>query len=88
MIPSSQSQPLEWSMARRTIRDIDLNDSQMGENDPSHLWRLRRNLLDLLRTTVNDVGDEVLSAMIIEEFTLPDSPFSSFVSAYVESFRR
>jgi uncharacterized protein (TIGR02646 family) len=32
--PAEQLDPVEWSMARRTIRDIDLNDSELGENDP------------------------------------------------------
>ena len=84
MMPSGQLSPTEWSKARRTIRDIDLNDSSLGENDPNHLWRLRRAQLDMLRTAVNDADDDNLAPLIIREFTLPDSAFSSYVSAYVE----
>ena len=83
--PSAQLPPDEWSMARRTIRDIDLNDSNLGENDPNHLWRLRRAQLDLLTTAVNDVSDDTLLVLLIQELILPDSPFSSFVLAYVET---
>ena len=82
-MPSNRLKYLEWSMARRTIRDIDLNDSNLGENDPNHLWRLRRNHLDLLRMAVNDERDDDLAVAIIREFALPDSPFSSFILAYV-----
>ena len=85
MTPSDQLPPIEWSMARRTIRDIDLNDSQLGENDPNHLWRLRRTQLDMLRIAVNNEEDDNLVVLIIREFMLPDSPFSSFILAYVES---
>ena len=83
LMPSGQLPPIEWSMARRTIRDVDLNDSGIGENEPNHLWRLRRAHLDLLRTAVNDVEDDGLAATIVREFTLPVSPFSSFIIAYV-----
>lgn len=85
IMPLGQLPPIEWSMARRTIRDIDLNDRQLGENDPKHLWRLRRAHLDLLREAVNAEDDDVLALLIIREFILPDSPFSSFVLAYVET---
>ena len=70
-------------MARRTIRDVDLNDSQLGENDPNHLWRLRRAHLDILREAINAEEDDELAILIIREFTLSDSPFSSFILAYV-----
>ncbi len=83
IMPSAQLPRIEWSTARRTIRDIDLNDRNLGENDPNHLWRLRRAYLDLLRTAINNVQDDVLAAVIIRDFTLSDSPFSSFILAYV-----
>ena len=85
ILPSSRLPPLQWSMARRTIRDIDLNDSQLGENDPNHLWRLRRAQLDMMRTAVNAAEDDNLAILLVQEFTLPDSPFSSFMVAYVET---
>ena len=83
IMPSVQLSSVEWSVARRTIRDIDLNDSRLGENDPNHLWRQRRAQLDFLREAANAQEDDELTAMIVQDFMLPDSPFSSFVHAYV-----
>ena len=83
IMPSDQLSSIEWSVARRTITDIDLNDSQFVENDPNHLWRQRRAQLDLLREAANAQEDDGLAAMIIQDLMLPDSPFSSFVRAYV-----
>ena len=70
-------------MARRTIRDTDLNNRGLGENGPNHLWRLRQAYLDLLKIAVNEQEGDSLAALIIREFMLPDSPSSSFISAYV-----
>ena len=85
MMPSVQLSSIEWSVARRTIRDIDLNDSRLGENDPNHLWRQRRAQLDILREAANAQEDDELAAMIIQDLMLPNSPFSSFVQAYVRT---
>lgn len=85
IMPSDQLSSIEWSVARRTITDIDLNDSQLGENDPNHLWRQRRAQLDLLREATIAHDDDDLAAMIVEDLMLPDSPFSSFVQAYVRT---
>ena len=81
--PAKRLPPIEWSMARRAIRDIDLNDSELGENDPNHLWRLRRAQLALLQETINGEDDDSLADLAIREFMLPDSPFSAFITAYV-----
>ena len=83
ILPSAQLSSIEWSVARRTIRDIDLNDSRLGENDPNHLWRQRQAQLDLLREAANSQEEDELVAMIVQDLMLPDSPFSSFVRAYV-----
>ena len=83
IMPSVQLSSIEWSLARRTISDIDLNDSQLGENDSNHLWRQRRAQLDFLREAANAQEEEELVAMIVQEFMMPDNPFSSFVHAYV-----
>ncbi len=83
IMPDEQLMPPEWSVARRTIRDIDLNDSGLGENSPNHLWRLRRNQLDLLRQTINAEGNDDFVVLVMREFTLPDSPFSGFISGYL-----
>lgn len=83
IMPSGQLAPNEWSMARRTILDIDLNDSKLGENEPNHLWRLRRAQLALLQESINAEDDDSLADLAIREFMLPDSPFSAFIIAYV-----
>ena len=83
-LPSAQLDTMEWSIARRTIRDIDLNDSKLGENDLGHLWNLRvrqRRLLARWLDTLDDFDEKV---NIMLEFMLPDKPFSSFIAAYVK----
>ena len=54
IFPSAQLDRMEWSMARRTIRDIDLNDSGLGENDERHLWNRRLYQYDLLIARIMD----------------------------------
>ena len=83
MLPSSELGRVEWSMARRTIRDVDLNDSTLGENDESHLWNLRRRQRALLIERINRLEDFDAKLNIMLEFMLPDKPFSSFIRAYV-----
>ena len=75
----------EWSMARRTIYDIDLNDELSGRDpyDPEHLSNKRRYHLYLFIEQVNSYPD--LSYQIMQEATLPEKPFSTFVSAYLSS---
>ena len=70
-------------MARRTIRDVDLNDSGLGPNDESHLWNLRRLQRTLLIERINGLDDFDAKLNIMLEFMLPDKPFSSFIRAYV-----
>lgn len=84
MSPSAQLDPLEWSMARRTIRDVDLNDSELGENDESHLWNRRLEQRALLVERINGLDDFDAKVNIMLEFMLPDKPFSSFIAAYVK----
>ena len=69
-------------MARRTIRDIDLNDSTLGEYDPRHLWNRRLHQRDLLIERLNSLDDFDLKVRTLFEFTLPDKPFSAFIFAY------
>ena len=83
MLPSAQLDGTGWSMARRTIRDVDLNDSGLGENDESHLWNLRRRQRALLIERINGLDDFDAKLNIMLEFMLPDKPFSSFIRAYV-----
>ena len=83
--PVDHLSDVEWSMARRTIDDIDLNDELTGRDpyDPDHLFNQRRYHLYLFLERVSSYPD--LSYQIMQEATLPDKPFSSFVSAYLAS---
>ncbi len=87
IIPAHGLEDREWSMALRTIRDIDLNDSKLGETDPAHLLNLRRNqrgLLDILIRELNARGYAESEALeVIQEFAQPDRPFSSFIRTYL-----
>ena len=80
--PAEQLSDEEWSMARRTIVDIDLNDANLGENALGHLRNLRRNQLKLIMQKLNAVQDPFLKLRLAREFVLPDKPYSSFVAAY------
>lgn len=84
ILPAPQLDSLEWSMARRTIRDVDLNDGGLGENDESHLWNRRLEQRALLIERINGLADFDAKVNIMLEFMLPDKPFSSFISAYIK----
>ena len=72
-------------MALKTIRDIDLNDCCLGENDPGHLLNRRLMQRDLLFESLNELGDFKAQAQIMRDFTRPDQPYSTFIAAYVIS---
>lgn len=77
----------EWSMALRTILDIDLNDSSgnsPGENEPTHLRNRRLNHLNLLANQLIRIDDIAAQISIVRQFTMPDKPYSSFVAAWVD----
>ena len=82
--PAVQLDDVGWSMARRTIGDIDLNDelSERETYDPDHLFNQRRYHLYLLIEQINTHPD--LSYQVMQEATLPDKPFSSYISAYLK----
>ena len=81
--PADQIADFEWSMAHRTIDDIDLNDDLSGREayDPDHLLNQRRYLLYLLIEQIN--AEPTLLYQAMRTATLPDKPFSSFISAYL-----
>ena len=72
----------EWSMARRTIRDVDLNDSRRGENDPGHLLNRRRRQRRLLEQRLSSLSNPIQMVEVAIEFTQPGTPFSSYVAAF------
>ena len=81
--PEEQLDPVEWSIARRTIRDINLNDSELGENDSNHLCNQRRYRLYLLQQGLDSLEDFDLKVRMMFEFMLPDKPFSGSIFAYL-----
>ena len=81
--PSEQLDRMGWSMARRTIGDIDLNDSYSGDNEPGHLWNRRLRQRDLLLQGLNDLEEFDAKVRMMFEFMLPNKPFSGFIAAYV-----
>ena len=81
--PSERLDSAEWSKARRTIFDIDLNDQDLSENDEGHLWNRRILQRDLLLRNLNAVDDFDTRVNIFFEFMGPDKPFSGFIFAYV-----
>ena len=62
---------LEWSLARRTIRDIDLNDSELGENDPNHLMFQRRDELDQLIQRLSGLQDPEQQVVAVRDASRP-----------------
>lgn len=89
LIPSGVIEPhdglddAEWSNARRTIADIDLNDSYLGPYDERHLCNRRRRQVRRLTHRLKHLNTFEEQFNLMREFTLPGKPFSSFVSAYI-----
>ena len=81
--PAEQLDPVEWSMAFKTIRDIDLNDWRLGENDPGNLLKQRRDQLNWLFEELNKLPDTEMQLWLMREFSQADKPFSSFISAWL-----
>ena len=82
MVPVEQLDDLEWSTARRTIRDVDLNDSRRGQNDPGHLLNRRRRQRRMVEQRLSGISDPVQMVELAIEFTKPGRPFSSYVAAF------
>ena len=84
--PSDKIGSEDWSIARRTIRDIDLNDSIQADNDPGNLHNLRRYRLYLMIEALMAASEDPnLTNRIISDSLSPRSPFSSYIAAYVNS---
>ena len=82
IVPAESVDDHMWSTAFRTIRDIDLNDSSRGENDPNHLWNRRMGWLHRLLAELEALDDFDSFMELMYAFMRPDQPFSGFVSAY------
>ena len=81
--PQEGLDDVEWSKARRTIADIDLNDSELGQYDERHLCNRRRSQVKRLNEGLRQLNTFEEQFHLMREFTLPDKPFSSFVTAYI-----
>ena len=83
MYPSPELGGTEYDMAIQTIREIDLNDRKIGQYDPSHLWNQRLRQVRRLTQELKQLNEPEEQVNVLLEFMMPDKPFSSFVSAYV-----
>ena len=85
MMPSEQLDGMGWSIARRTIDDIDLNGerSELREFDPDHIFNQRRYHLYLFMERLS--ADSDFRDQIMRGDTTPGQPFSGFISAYLDS---
>ena len=77
--PAENVDDAHWSMAFRTISDIDLNSIQSGQRN---LPELRRQQVELLEITLRQANDAALRSVIVAGFCRRNQPFSSFVSRY------
>ena len=80
--PAEELDALEWSSARRTIYDVDLNDelSDLGSYHPDSLVNQRRYRLYLLIEEIR--ADPGRGDKVIQRATQPGTPFSSYVAAF------
>ncbi len=84
--PAEKLDGLAWSMARRTIWDMDLNDRQLGVNHPAHLWSQRLRQRNLLIQGLSGISDPEQMVLVALDFTQPDKPFSTFVTAFLAKY--
>ena len=88
MFPSEQLGPTGWSIARRTIDDIDLNHER-GEVDtyhPDHVFNQRRYHLYLFLERLESMADPGFRDSIIHGLILPDQPYFEFIRACLRSY--
>ena len=81
IMPAAHLDDMEWSTARRTIDDVDLNDevSEQGAYHPDSLVNQRRYRLYLLIEQM--IADPSLGDRFIQRAAMPGMPFSSYVAA-------
>lgn len=83
VIPSEHALPEEWSMAYRTIEDLDLNSDY--ERVDTRLPELRTDQLDYI---LEEIGDPVVdldrTVAVLREYSQPHQPFSSYIAAYAK----
>ena len=79
--PPDDLEDEEWSMAYRTISDLDLNSLDSGDDLPNRR-RVERQLLD---ETLRQVSEAELRQAIVAGITQRSRPFSSFMSTYAKA---
>lgn len=88
VFPSEELDSTEWSVARRTIEDIDLNQER-GELDPyhpDHISNQRRYHLYLFLEQLEALEDPSFRNSIISGFRLPTQPYFEFIRSYLRSY--
>jgi uncharacterized protein (TIGR02646 family) len=89
MCPAEQLDDVEWSIAFRTIRDIDLNDeySSLRDYDQRHLRFQRRvqwQMLERLTRQLDALGNSAARDQMLWTLALPGLPFSGFNTIYLK----
>ena len=89
MCPAEQLDDVDWSIAFRTIRDIDLNDeySSLRDYDQRHLRFQRRvqwQMLERLTRQLDALGNSAARDQMLWTLTLQGLPFSGFNIAYLK----
>ena len=80
--PASDVDDKYWSMAYRTIADIDLNSVFPSYQN---LPELRQQQIELLEITLDETNDSELKSVIVAGFCRRNQPFSSFASTYAKT---
>ena len=89
ILPSESIDDAEWSIAMRTIEDIDLNyeRSEIAINDPDHIFNMRRYHLYLFLEQYDGIEDSSLIDQMIRDLREfgASFPFSGFIFAYLRT---
>ena len=85
IIPNDSIGSVGWSIAKRTIVDIDLNDVDLGQYDNSRLPTRRLVRLGLLARNINQLDSMDEKIAVIRSFAQADKPFSTFIYTWVSN---
>ena len=84
VIPSSNLSFSDWWRADRTILDLDLNSDY--EQVDARLPDLRTDQLDFVLDEIGDLtADVTRTSAVLQQYSQPDQPFSSYVAAFARS---
>ena len=91
MVPSENISPSDWWRADRTILDLDLNSDFSGSvSGEERLPYLRNVYLETLIIQIDSDDGDLYSdinntSSILQEFSQPGQPFSSYIAAFAKS---